>query len=225
MRTYKDTLNTTQLEHIRIIISVCVSMGITNRFAIAGILAIISKETEFNPASSEVSYANTSNERIRSIFSRTKKLTDIELNVLKKDKKAFFDYVYDFIIGNEEHEGYLFRGRGFNALTGEDNYENISRLTGIDFAHNPDYLCMPENSAKASAAYFLNGIKTLIRLGKLSWYNAININDFKNITDATEAIYHINAGAGHDKAHLDADVTGGRKKALDRMESLLTLVP
>ncbi len=200
-------------------------MGIANRFAIAGILAIISKETEFNPASSEVSYANTSNERIRSIFSRTKKLTDIELNTLKKDKKAFFDYVYDFIIGNEEHEGYLFRGRGFSQITGEDNYESISRLTGIDFAHNPDYLCMPENAAKASAAYFLNGMKTLIRLGKLSWYNATSINDFKNITDATKAIYHVNAGAGHDKAHLDADVTGGRKKALDRMESLLTLVP
>ncbi len=222
---YKETLNKTQLAHVEIIISTCKAMGITNRFAIAGILAVISKETEFNPASSEVSYANTSNDRIRKIFTRTQKLTDIELNTLKKDIKAFFDYVYDFIIGNEEHEGYLFRGRGLNQMTGEDNYENLTRLTGINFAHNPDLLCNIDNAAKASAAYFLNGIKTLIRLGKLSWYHATSINDFKNITDATEAIYHINAGAGHDKAHLDADVTGGRKKALDRMESLLTLVP
>lgn len=225
MPSYKDTLNKTQLAHVGIIVSTCKAMGISNRFAIGGILSVISKESEFNPASSEVSYANTSNERIRKIFTRTQKLTDIQLNALKKDQKAFFDYVYDFIIGNEEHEGYLFRGRGFHQLTGEDNYENISRLTGIDFAHDPDLLCNPDNAAKASASYFINGIKTLNRVGKLAWYNATNINDFKNITDATKAIYHVNAGAGHDKAHLDADVTGGRKKALDRMESLLTLVP
>ncbi len=221
---YTQTLNSTQLSHIKIIISQCKAAGITNVFAIAGILAIISKESEFNPASAEVSYANTSNERIRKIFSRTKKLNDEQLNKLKADKKAFFDYIYDFIIGNEEHEGYLYRGRGLNQLTGEDNYENISKLTGIPFDKDPDLLCKPVEAAKASAAYFINGIKTLIRLNKLSWYNATNINDFKNIKDATAAIYHINAGAGHNKAHLDADVTGGRAKAFSRMDSLLTLV-
>jgi predicted chitinase len=225
MPSYKDTLNKTQLEHVGIIISTCKSMGITNRFAIGGILAVISKESELNPKASEISYANTSNDRIRKIFTRTQKLTDVQLNDLKKNKDAFFDYVYDFIAGNEQGEGHIFLGKGFNQVTGESNYENIAKLTGIPFDKNPDLLLDPNNAAKASVAYFNNGILTLKKLGKLSWYNATSINDFKNITDATKAIYHVNAGAGHDKAHLDADVTGGRKKALDRMESLLTLVP
>jgi hypothetical protein len=80
----------------------------------------------------------------------------------------------------------------------------------------------PKNAADAAIVFFQNGIKSMAQLGKLSQYNATNINDFKNEKDSLNAIYHINAGIGSTQAKLDADVTGGRAAATSRVSDLYT---
>jgi predicted chitinase len=216
------TLNESQKKNAQILIQRMKDKGITNPYTQSAILAVVSKETEFNPAAAEVSYATTSNDRIRKIFSKTKTLTDAQLDTLKADKKKFFDFVYNGIAGNGPTDGYLFRGRGYNQLTGRGNYTNMAKATGHDLVNNPDLLSDPKVAADVAIAYFMGGYNSLKKTGKNSWYNSTDINDFKNLNDSLGAIYHINAGVGHVKAHIDADVTGGRKKALSRVGDLYT---
>jgi hypothetical protein len=71
--------------------------NITNPYTQIGILSVIGKESGFVPQS-EISYGNTSNQRIREIFGiRVKQYSDDELDSLKKDDKKFFDVVYGSI--------------------------------------------------------------------------------------------------------------------------------
>jgi len=218
------TLTPAQKANADLITAQFIKDGITNKFAHTGALSVISKESEFNPAASEVSYASTSNDRIRSIFSKTRALTDEQLTALKADKIKFFNFVYNGIAGNGPEDGYKYRGRGFNQLTGKGNYQNISRLTGIDFVNNPDLLAEPKNAAKAAVAYFVDGAERLKKAGKLAQYNATSLNDFKTAQDSLGAFYHINAGVGQSMAHINADVTGGKAKATSRLDDLLKYV-
>jgi len=65
--------------------------------------------------------------------------------------------------------------------------------------------------------------------GSLTHYNAEDINDFKNSTDATLAMYHANAGGGspnsrkgvsYIKGLAKSDPYGGMTRALERVRSL-----
>ena len=63
--------------------------GITDPLTQIGILSVISKESGFKPKS-EVSYANTSNSRIKNIFgSRVANYSDSELDSLKRNPEKF----------------------------------------------------------------------------------------------------------------------------------------
>ena len=101
--------------------------------------AIATAETESGlKLSTEKGYGGTSNERIRSIFSSTRSLTDAALTALKADKAQFFEYVY----GNQHRlgrnmgnttagDGAKFIGRGLIQLTGKANYERYGRKAGL----------------------------------------------------------------------------------------------
>jgi len=101
--------------------------------------AIATAETESGlKLGTEKGYGGTSNARIRSIFSSTKKLTDAALTTLKADKAQFFEYVY----GNQHSlgrnmgnttagDGAKFIGRGLIQLTGKANYERYGRKAGL----------------------------------------------------------------------------------------------
>jgi len=79
-------------------------------------------------------------------------MSDDELNKLKMNDKAFFDYMYGPYFGNNG-EGYKYRGRGFIQLTGKDNYRHFGNKIGVDLVNNPDLLLDPEIGAKASFAF------------------------------------------------------------------------
>lgn len=190
--------------------------GITNRYAISAIMAIIQKESGFNPRS-ETSYSKTSNARIKSIFSKTKSLSDDALTKLKSNDVDFFNYVYGGKYGNTEKEGYKYRGRGLNQLTFKANYIKFGKLTGTDLVNKPDLANDISVASKVVAQYFIENFKTNAKIVK-SRYNADNINDFQDSKTAVNAFYNANAGFGKDTSK---QTTEGKTRALSVVDSFL----
>lgn len=166
--------------NIDLIIDKLKQNGITNPMVQAAILGTIGKESGFIPQN-EVGYGSTPNNRIRQIFSSTKKLSDSKLNRLKSDDEAFFNYVYGPEgagpgLGNTQPgDGYKFRGRGFNQITGRGNYKRYG------FESNPDRLNDTEGAAEAMVEF-------LAKEG-----SSLN-NRFDNLDDAIEFFVTRNAG-------------------------------
>jgi predicted chitinase len=174
-----------QRKNINFLIDKMNEAGITNPYTQVGILSVINKECNFKPKS-EVSYATTSNSRIRKIFGkRVAGYSDSELDALKRDQRKFFNVVYAKTVGNRGGEdGFLYRGRGFNQLTGIKNYEKYSKMIGMgdELVKNPDLVNDPEIAAKIAIAFFTKGKSA---------------STFPNFTDKVEAAEYfadINAG-------------------------------
>lgn len=216
-----DKLNPTQKQNAALINNALTKYGITNPYLRAGILAVVAKESAFIPKS-EISYAGTSNARIREVFgSRVSGLSDAQLTALKKDPVAFFNRVYGGMwglnnLGNTQpNDGWNFRGRGFNQNTGRSNYQRISKSIGADLINNPDKMNDADVAAEALAIYFSNGFKN----GKsiiLKKYGVSDQSKIDTLRKGTDIAYNINAGLGKNPA---ADTTGGYKQSIDSMSS------
>ena len=172
--------------------------GIVNLEVQAAVLATISKESGFVPKS-EMSYAHTSNARLRTIFgSRLSNLSEDDLTSLKTDNNAFFDLIYGSRGGNTSPgDGYLYRGRGLNEITFKDEYQSIGDLIGQDLVNNPDLLNDPKIAAAGAAAFFVTAFKSGKSSGLLK--QKIGVNDISEINDtttATKAVIQANAGWG-----------------------------
>jgi len=220
---YFNSLTVQQKSNIAYIIKRLGEKGITNDFTKAGILSICSKESAFTPKS-EKGYGNTPNERIRAIFgSRVAKYTEGQLFVLKTNDEAFFNAVYGSRNGNSENEGFKFRGRGLNQLTFKNSYDKIGKQIGVDLITNPDRANELPVATDILIQYFKNFFAAAPK-EILTHYNTTGLNDFKTLDEAVKAVYHANAGWGKTYAALEADRTGGRKKAIDRSAGFLAMV-
>lgn len=214
---YVDTLSTQQKQNIAIIKDEAKKAGITNPYAVAGILAIVSKESSFIPKSENLNYSAT---RLQQVFG----LSSSKASELAGKPEAIGNAVYGGKYGNSSTEGYKYRGRGFNQLTFKGNYDAYGKIIGEDLVSNPDKVNTPLTGAKVLMAFNKKGIQSLKSQGKLSAYNADDINDFKNLEDATMAFYHVTAGTGKSVSYVKGlkskDSLGGMTKALARVEDL-----
>lgn len=172
-----------------IMIAELIAQGITDVNAQANVLGMIYGESGFR-ATSETSYKNTNNQRIRDVFGGRIStgnpgdpgyMTDAQLTLLKSNDKAFFDHVYKDIGGHK------YRGRGFIQLTGRSNYKEVGELIGVDLLNNPDLMLEPEIAARASAAYF--NIET-----KKRYKSGLN-----NTATAYQATYGVAASAQNNR--------------------------
>lgn len=181
-------------QNIDLLISELEAQGITNKYAIVGILSTIGKESAFIPKN-EFPYNNTSNTRIRKIFgARVKDLSDDELTTLKANTTKFWDRVYgsdDPTGGSQRYgntqpgDGAKYLGRGFNGITFKKGYEKYGKAVGLDLVANPDLLNDPKVAAKAAVSYFLNGLKS----------KGIDPNSFTSKDSAIKTFVQLNAGA------------------------------
>lgn len=152
--------NDEQLNNINFLIDEMNKAGITDPYAQVGILSVIKKESGFIPKS-EVSYHKTKAERLRKLFGkRLEKYSDSELDELKKDDKKFFNVIYAKTVGNQGgDDGYNYRGRGFNQLTGIKNYEKYGNMIGMgnQLVEDPDLVNDPKIAAKIALKFFTKG--------------------------------------------------------------------
>lgn len=176
-----------QKKNINLLIDKMNEAGIRNPYTQVGILSVINKESNFKPKS-EISYATTPNQRIRKIFNkRVAGYSDSELDRLKSDPRKFFNVVYAKTVGNQGgDDGFIYRGRGFNQLTGIKNYEKYSRMIGMGdkLVQNPDLVNDLEIAAKIAIAFFTKG------------KSPSTFPNFTDKTDAAEYFADINAGGG-----------------------------
>lgn len=214
---YLDSLSVEQKSNAANIIKAAVDSGITNQYAIAAILAIISKESEFKPKSENLNY---SVKRIKEVFPSL----GSRANFLGNNPEALGNAIYGGRYGNGANEGYKYRGRGYNQLTFKGNYDKFAKIIKVDIVNSPNLVNDPVIAAKIAIAFFIDGIKELKRTGKLELYNASGINDFKNLTDSILAMYHINAGTGKKVSNIKNlqvnDIVGGFTKAKARIQNI-----
>lgn len=212
-------LTSQQRANIDIIIKAAKDAGINNNLVIASILSIVGKESNYIPTP-EKSYRNTSNDRIRSVFSKTRSLTDAQLTELKKDDVKFFNFVYGGLFGNNtQNDGYRYRGRGFNQITFKNNYILASKDVGRSIVLNPELLDNPDIAAKALIGYYLRNYGSAVRSG----IYPINqdINSVQRSDTAYNVIYNINRGK---HALPVKDTTGGYNKGKELFTGVLDYV-
>jgi len=152
--------NSQQKSNIELMIQYMEDSGIIDAITQIGILSTIGKECDFTPRNEDC-YDGTPNSDIRRIFGdRVSDLNEPELTVLKKNCKAFFNKVYGNINGNEGgDDGYNYRGRGFNGITGKGVYRKYGGIVGENLVGNPELLNNDmEVAAKVAVAFFTNGV-------------------------------------------------------------------
>jgi putative chitinase len=182
------TFSGQEARNIDLLVDAMNDFGITDPMAQIGILSVIGKESNYIPKS-ETSYSNTAPSRIRHLFGkRVSRLSDSEINQLKKDDEKFYNLIYANTVGNgkngtDDGDGYKYRGRGFNQLTGIGNYRKYGGMIGKDLVGNPDEVNNPRTAAKVAIMFFTKGKKT-------------GFPEFKTKKEAAEYFADINAGGG-----------------------------
>jgi hypothetical protein len=219
--SYTETLTSQQKKNIDTIIDSAIKSGITNPNAIAGMLAIVSKESSFVPKSEILNY---SPEQIQKVF----KLSSARAQQLAHNPEALGNAVYGGRGGNSANEGYKYRGRGFNQLTFKNAYKFYGDKIGVDLLANPDKLNNVDVASKVLIDYNKVAFDSLKKNGKLSAYNSDDINDFQNTEDATMAFYHATAGTGKETSYVKSlkknDPLKGMTLALKRVNDLYDYV-
>ena len=147
-----------EAQNVQLILDALNAVGLTDPISQVGVLCTVAKECSLLPVK-EGDYAGTANSSIRGLFStKLGNQSDAFINDLKKDKVRFFSYVYSNIIGNGDaasKDGWIYRGRGFNALTGRGNYKKYGDIVGKNILNNPDLVNKDLNLAAEILVQFL----------------------------------------------------------------------
>lgn len=192
------------------------SVGITNKYLQAGILATISKETNFVPNRENLNY--TSSERLLQVFpsyfsSVADTLPYLNNPILLANK------VYGGRGGNNlVNDGWDYRGGAYNQVTFKNTFGLIGDQLGIDLRNNPSLI--DKYPEKITAQYFLNSFNSNSGKEKMkNVYNVDSINDIKDLN--TGVLIALNSNAGWGK---NVNTVLGKETALQIAPSMLKLV-
>lgn len=190
-------LNSVQKTNVKYLVEAAEIWGFTHRYAKAAILSVAFVESKLVPQV-EMGYIFTPNDKLREIFGSRLPASDEELNELKKDTVAFFNAIYGGRFGNLSHEGYKYRGRGYNQITFKSNYAaitNIFREKGfdIDLVEKPDSLLNPQIAAHAFVAMLKREIEKH-NANLSSFKPKLDLNKQDTLEDAVKRVYWLNVG-------------------------------
>lgn len=129
---------------VKLIASALKKKKVTDPRIVATIIGICSKESNFTPAVESTHLADTYWQKTH--FEALANVPMEEIEKLKKDPVKFYNFVYGpktktgkYLKNTKEGDGYRYRGRGFNQLTGrgayasagyENNPEELEKLSG-----------------------------------------------------------------------------------------------
>lgn len=158
---------TENLQSVRLALN---KKGIKDESYTNAVLANIMKETGGKLVEENLNYGNTSNDRIREIFSSTKDIPDAQLNEIKRDKQRMAELMYGAksktgkMLGNlDPGDGWKYRGRGYIQLTGRGNYAAASKaIFGDDrLLENPDLVNSPVVASEVVAWFMERNRKSM----------------------------------------------------------------
>ncbi len=163
-RNIKENATGKTAENKKIFEQELVRAGITDPKEMASYMGIAEGETGFHTLTESGRYK--SGDRIRSVFGKRKDIVDRADEIGKMSAEDQYNTLYGGEFGKkqlgntEQGDGYKFRGRGFNQLTGRDNYKKIGAKIGVDLENNPDLLSDPAIAARANIAYNKDRVKS-----------------------------------------------------------------
>jgi putative chitinase len=126
--------------------------GVISPLQKAHFMAQIEHESGLKPISENLNYRP---ETLMKVFKKYFPIPS-KANEYAGKPQAIANRVYANRMGNGDEAsgmGFKFRGRGYIQLTGKDNYNALSKATGIDFVSNPDLL-LQEVNAMIAALWF-----------------------------------------------------------------------
>jgi putative chitinase len=195
MSAFNDIAQTPErVSNVNSLIKALNNAGYTNQLLQAAILGVVAKESGFIPQS-ERGHRNTSNSRIRELFSSTAGMSDSQLNALKANDEAFFNKVYGGRYGNGPNEGYKYRGRGFNQLTFKSAYDAVGKRIGKDLVNNPDLMNNVNVASDAMVDFFKKRFASNPNIVR-QYSRTTNPNDVQNLDNAIWLAARANAGFG-----------------------------
>lgn len=174
--------------------------GFTNDLLIKGIIAEAYTETGF-VIRSEMSYKNTSVDRLRVIFgSKLSHYSNDQLTTLKQNDVAFFDVIYGGAYGNTAPgDGYKYRGRGYNQLTFKAGYQSVGNGIQVDLVNRPDDMLQESVASLALAEYYKQTFHTAIANGTFkAKLGVADLSQVNTIELAVKTALQANAGFGKD---------------------------
>jgi predicted chitinase len=194
-----STISTATKVGVGTIVAGLTSVGITNEYTQAAVLANVKKESNFKITDENLNYSSVS--RLREVFKGpTKGKTDEELKQYLKNPEGLAEFVYGNKMGNTQPgDGFKYRGRGSIQLTGKNNYAYYGKLLNIDLVNNPDLVLDPTINTKIVGLFVKTG------LGK-------KVNSFQNQQEANRAVTQTIGGKA-----LNLD-TGYGAKLLSKVE-------
>ena len=132
-----------------------------------------------------------------------------------RNARKLANHVYNGRLGNRSgsDDGWNFRGRGLDHLTGRDNYQRSVRIVGADVVSNPERMLEPEIAVKS----LVNGMTTgRYRGHKLSDFEGpdggFNFVRARSIVNADTA-KNGELVAAHARAFMSALAAAGRRPA------------
>lgn len=97
---------------------------------------------------------NYSAQRLLTVFPKYFKSLS-EARAYANKPEAIFNRTYGGRLGNNNAgDGYKYRGRGINQLTGKDAYREFGEIIGLDLVGFPELAAVPKNSLKIYIAYW-----------------------------------------------------------------------
>lgn len=136
--------------------------GITSRDELANFMGQLSHESDgFATLEESFRYTRGIDQiPVQSAFREGRQaLEGARVDALAGRPQELARLMYGGRMGNDDAgDGYLYRGRGFIMLTGEDNYRTRGETTGLDLLGSPDLAADRDNASRIAVSYWLDRV-------------------------------------------------------------------